>query len=68
MADNEQFEEIFYSCKYFKNVTDMDMLRTAEKCEKLRKWLEKDKNNYNISHYMHFAYWLGRIEERRKNK
>ncbi len=59
-SDKKRFDEIFHTCKHFRNVSDMDMLRTAGECDKL--WLETEMTDVSILQYMHFAYWLGRLE------
>lgn len=64
--DKNRFNEIFHSDKYFKNVSDVDMIRTANECEKLREYILEELPEATISQCMHFAYWLGVISEQRK--
>ena len=65
-SDKERFDSIFMSCEHFKDLSDSDMLRTAGECDKLREWLEEELHDPSILQYMHFAYWLGRMEGEQK--
>ena len=72
--DKKRFDEIFHSDKYFKNVSDVDMLRTAAECYKLYDYInaenpiEEPIKDREIAKYMHFAYWLGVINERNRRR
>lgn len=57
--DKKRFNEIFHSDKYFKNISDIDMMRTTAECDRLREYIKEELPEATILQYMHFAYWLG---------
>lgn len=61
MTDNDKkrFDKLFHSNDYFKNVSDVDMLRTAGECDKLREYILRENPELSLLQCMHFAYWLG---------
>lgn len=70
-TDKDLFDEIFHDDKYFKHVSDIELLRSARDCNCLYEWLEKEVSKEDISsidRYMHFAYWLGVFTERNKKR
>lgn len=67
--DKKRFDEIFNSDKYFKHVSNVDMLRSANECNKLYDYLVErlvGRASNDITVYMNFAYWFGVINERQK--
>ena len=64
--NKKYFDEIFNSGTNFGNVSDVEFLRSAAKCSELCDWVMQEEPDNKISHFMHFAYWLGRMDERRK--
>lgn len=63
VKDKERFDEFFYTDKYFRNVTDMDLLRNACECEKLYEYLQNEfseEEKADVKRYMVFAYALGK--------
>ena len=62
-SDKARFDEFFHSDKYFRNVTDTDLLLNACECEKLYEYLQNElpeRDRADIKKYMVFAYALGR--------
>lgn len=41
-GDKKRFDEFFHTDKYFRDVTDVDLLRNAIECEKLYKYLQDE--------------------------
>ncbi|MDO4312378.1 MAG: hypothetical protein Q4C52_04785 [Eubacteriales bacterium] len=68
LKDTERFDKIFNSGKYFHDVSDSDFLRSACECEKLYDYMQSEGvpiyEELDIKKYMHFAYWLGAINEK----
>ncbi len=68
MTDKERFDQIFHSGKHFRDLTDVDFLRSAAECEKLFHYLINDglevKEAHDVKKFMHFAFWLGMIERK----
>lgn len=64
--DKKRFDEIYHSNKYFKNITDMDFIRSAADCEKLFDYMQSEGMDIveplDVKKYMQFAYWLGVID------
>lgn len=61
--DKERFDEFFHTDKYFRDVTDMDLLRNACECEKLFEYLQhefSEEEKADIERFMVFAYNLAK--------
>lgn len=65
-ADKKYFDSIFKSDKHFRRISEVDMLRSAGQCWKLRDYLESElgelKTEKDFLRFLHFAYHLGRVE------
>lgn len=70
--DKKLFDEIYKSDKYLKNVSAVDLLRSAGRCDRLFNYMQSEGVNISdaldVKKYMHFAYWLGVIEGRNNMK
>ncbi len=68
MTDKERFDYIFHSSKHFREITDVDFIRSACECEKLFNYLQGDgvelEKELDVKKYMQFAFWLGMIEKK----
>ena len=65
-ADEIFFDYVFNKPFVLMHVSDVEFLKTAGRCSKLREWLKKEEPEEDVSHLMHFAYWLGRIDGKRR--
>lgn len=66
MTEKEEFKEIFGDVKNFIGITDTDMMLTAWRCNKLYEWVKEKEPGVDTIALMHFAYWLGRIDGKRR--
>lgn len=68
MTDKERFDQIFHSNKHFREITDVDFIRSACECEKLFNYLQGEglelEETLDVKKYMQFAFWLGMIERK----
>lgn len=65
-GDKKKFDSFFHSDKYFRNVTDIDLMRDAREVEKLYEYLELDlseEEKTDIKRWMIFAYSYGKYGE-----
>ena len=62
--DKKRFDSFFRTDRYFKNVSEADMMRNACEMDKLHEYLQgsftDDDERLRTLKYMHFAYALGR--------
>lgn len=62
-GDRKRFDEFFHTDKYFRDVTNVDLLRNAIECEKLYEYLQDEMSEdekADVKRYMVFAYTLGK--------
>lgn len=67
-SDKKRFDEFFHTNKYFRNVSNVDLLMNAIECEKLFEYLQRDlpkRSKTDIKTYMVFAYSLAKYGEKR---
>ena len=68
MTDKERFDQIFHSSKHFRELTDVDFIRSAAECEKLFHYRINDglevKETLDVKKLTHFCFlaWDGRAE------
>lgn len=56
---HELFENVFENNECFKDVSNIDMLRTAGECDRLKEYIFEKMPDATLEQCMHFAYWWG---------